>query len=46
MAYSQEIRTAIITSHYFGIFEQYELLDLYAELNKEKRQLIKQYLVI
>lgn len=40
------VRTAIITSHYFGIFEQDELLDLYAELNKEKRQLIKQYLVI
>ena len=40
------VRTAIITSHYFGIFEQDELLDLYAELNKEKRQLIKQYLII
>ena len=40
------VRTAIITEHYFGIFEQDELLDLYAELDKEKRQLIKQYLVI
>ena len=40
------VRTAIVTKHYFGLFEQEELLDLYAELDKEKRQLIKQYLVI
>lgn len=40
------VRTAIVTQHYFGIFEQDELLDLYAELDKEKRQHIKQYLVI
>lgn len=39
------VRTAIVTQHYFGIFEQDELLDLYADLDKEKRQLIKQYLV-
>lgn len=42
----KEVRTAIVTKHYFGLFEQEELLDLYAELSKEKRQLIKQYLVI
>lgn len=40
------VRTAIITEHYFGIFDQDELLDLYADLNKEKRQLLKNYLVI
>lgn len=40
------VRTAIITKHYFGIFEQDELLDLYANLDKEKRQLLKKYLVI
>lgn len=40
------VRTAIVTQHYFGIFEQDELLDLYAELDKEKRQLLKKYLVI
>lgn len=40
------VRTAIVTQHYFGIFEQDELLDLYAELEKEKRQLLKKYLVI
>lgn len=31
---------------FFGIFEQDELLDLYADLTKEKRQLLKNYLVI
>lgn len=40
------VRTAIVTQHYFCIFEQDELLDLYANLDKEKRQLIKQYLVV
>ena len=40
------VRTAIVTQHYFGIFEQDELLDLYASLEKEKRELIKQYLVL
>lgn len=40
------VRTAIVTEHYFGIFNQDELLDLYAELDKEKRQLFKNYLVI
>ena len=40
------VRTAIVTKHYFGIFEQDELLDLYADLNKEKRELIKKYLIL
>ena len=40
------VRTTIVTHHYFGIFEQDELLDLYADLDIEKRQLIKQYLVV
>lgn len=40
------VKTAIVTKHYFGIFEQDELLDLYADLTKEKRQLLKNYLVI
>lgn len=40
------VRTAIVTEHYFAMFEQDELLDLYAELNKEKRVLIKKYLTL
>lgn len=40
------VRTAIVTEHYFGIFNQDELLDIYAEFDKEKRQLLKNYLVI
>ena len=40
------VRTAIVTQHYFGIFEQNELLDLYASLDKEKRELFKQYLIL
>ena len=40
------VRTAIVTEHYFGIFEQDELLDLYADLDKQKRQLLKKHLVI
>ena len=40
------VRTAIVTKHYFAIFEQDELLDLYANLNKEKRELIKKYLIL
>lgn len=40
------VRTAIVTQHYFGIFEQDELLDLYASLDKQKRELIKQYLIL
>ena len=40
------VRTAIITEHYFGIFNQDELLDLYADLDKNKRELIKQYLTL
>lgn len=40
------VRTAIITTHYFAIFEQDELLDLYANLDKDKRQLVKQFLTI
>lgn len=39
------VRTAIVTQHYFGIFEQNELLDLYASLDKEKRELFKKYLI-
>ncbi|MGN0993225.1 MAG: transposase [Bacilli bacterium] len=40
------VRTAVVTKHYFAMFEQDELLDLYAELDKEKRVLIKQYLTL
>ena len=40
------VRTAIVTTHYFYIFNQDELLDLYASLNKQKRALIKQYLIL
>ena len=40
------VRAAIVTQHYFGIFEQNELLDLYASLDKEKRELFKQYLIL
>lgn len=40
------VRTAIVTRHYFAIFEMDELLDLYASLGKEKRILIKDYLVL
>lgn len=40
------VRTAIVTQHYFGVFEQDELLDLYASLDKQKRELIKQYLIL
>lgn len=38
------VRTAIVTEYYFSLFEQDELLDLYASLDKEKRELIKKYL--
>ncbi len=38
------VRTAIITTHYFAIFEQNELLDLYADLDKSKRELVKKFL--
>ena len=40
------VRTAVITKHYFAVFEQDELLDLYVELSKEKRGLIKNYLTL
>ena len=40
------VTTAIITDNYFGIFNQAELLDLYADLNKEKRELIKNFLIL
>lgn len=40
------VRTAITTKHYFGIFNQDELLDLYADLDKSKRELVKQYLTL
>ena len=40
------VTTAIITDNYFGIFNQAELLDLYADLNKEKRELIKKFLIL
>lgn len=40
------VRTAIVTNHYFAMFEMDELLDLYANLDKEKRILIKDYLVL
>lgn len=40
------VRTAIVTEHYFAIFEQDELLDLYASLNTKKRALVKEYLTL
>lgn len=40
------VRTAITTEHYFGIFNQDELLDLYADLDKSKRELVKQFLTL
>ena len=40
----KNVRTAIVTEHYFGMLEQDELLDLYASLNKDKRALIKKLL--
>lgn len=40
------VRTAVITTHYFAIFEQDELLDLYADLDKSKRALFKQFLTL
>lgn len=42
----KSVRTAIVTEHYFTIFEQDELLDLYANLDKTKRELVKQYLTL
>ena len=40
----KNVRTAIVTEHYFGMLEQDELLDLYASLDKDKRALIKKLL--
>lgn len=40
----KNVKTAIVTNHYFALFDQEELLDLYAELSKEKRTLIKDFL--
>ena len=42
----KNVRTAIVTKHYFYIFQINELLDLYADLDKNKRMLIKQYLTL
>lgn len=42
----KNVRTAIVTKHYFYIFKEDELLDLYADLDKNKRMLIKQYLTL
>lgn len=38
------IRTAIATEHFFGIFEQDELLDIYENFSKDKRQIFKESL--
>lgn len=40
----KNVRIAIVTEHYFAIFQEDELLDLYADLDKDKRVLIKKYL--
>ena len=40
----KNVRVAVVTQHYFAIFSEDELLDLYADLDKEKRVLIKKYL--
>ena len=40
----KNVRTAVVTEHYFGMLEQDELLDLYASLDKDKRALIKKLL--
>ena len=38
------VRTAIVTEHFFGIFELEELLDIYANFSIEKRNIFKEYL--
>lgn len=38
------VRTAIVTEHFFGIFELEELLDIYANFSIEKREIFKEYL--
>lgn len=43
---TKEVRTAIVSKHYFGIFEIDELLDIYVDLNRQKRALLKQYLTL
>ena len=42
----KSVYVAIVTEHYFGIFKQTELLDLYVALDKKKRELIKNYLIL
>lgn len=40
------VRTAIVVNDYFAIFAQDELLDLYVELNKQKREQLKSLLIL
>ena len=40
----KNVRIAIVTTHYFAFFQEDEMFDLYADLDKDKRGLIKQYL--
>lgn len=40
------VKTALVTKHYFGLYDQGELLDLYLQIDDDKRQQIKQHLVI
>ncbi len=43
---TKEVRTAIVSKHYFGIFEIDGLLDIYVDLDRQKRALLKQYLTL
>ena len=40
------VRTAITTKHYFGIFNQDELLDLYADLDKKDNRINLPFLIL
>ncbi len=42
----KDVKTALVTKRYFGLFEISELLDLYLEIDGEKRQQIKQHLTV
>ncbi len=40
------VKTALVTKHYFGLFDTGELLDLYLQIDDNKRQQIKKHLII
>ena len=41
---TKNVRTAIVTEHYFGIFELDELLDIYTEFSIKHRKTLKEFL--